>query len=200
MACDLYDALELNGYSFFDGLKPYNINIVGVQSSREFTDKFDDELHLVYRDDRLNWQYDVWPITTQPGLYYLKNPMNPAGTGILVPDQYRGAYSLGLHQGKYEALCQVGPVRVYRDNDRDLEFDLIPETIEEGYFGVNIHRSNPYTESNLVGKWSALCQVFKRKKDFEQFMRIVRVSVSRYGQRVTYTLIERDDLEAVSSS
>ena len=44
------------------------------------------------------------------------------GTAILVPDQYRGVYKIDTHGGKrrYTALCQrLGPVKIWRDNNRD---------------------------------------------------------------------------------
>ena len=34
----------------------------------------------------------------------------------------------------------------------------------KGFMGLIFHRSNPYTESYYVDKWSAGCQVFKKVK------------------------------------
>ena len=65
---------------------------------------------------------------------------------------------------------------------------------DQGYFGINIHRSNPYNESYIVNKWSAGCQVFKKVEDFNSFMELCRASAKLYGRRFTYTLIDEKDL------
>jgi hypothetical protein len=121
--------------------------------------------------------------------------MNKKGTAILVPGQYRSAWKLNLHQGKYLALCQAKPVKVYRDNDLDNEFDFISESIQEGIFGINIHRSNPYTESYYVDKWSAGCTVFKKVDEYNEFIDICKKSADIYGNSFTYTLLNENELK-----
>ncbi|MAH43130.1 hypothetical protein CL614_05425, partial [archaeon] len=61
-------------------------------------------------------------------------------------------------------------------------------------YGINIHRSNPYTESYYVDKWSAGCQVFKKIADFNTFMEICRKAKDIWGNSFTYTLIESKDI------
>jgi viroplasmin and RNaseH domain-containing protein len=98
---------------------------------------------------------------------------------------------IGLHQGKYEALRQQRPVKVYRDKDKDMEFDFVDE--DTGIFGINIHRSNPKTESTYVENWSEGCQVFKRVNQFNTFMDICRLARNIHGNSFTYTLLTSDD-------
>ena len=105
------------GYAFFDQ-GDYNLNVFGVRRENMLSDRFDDYLGAVYKDTQRRWRLKIWPATTDPGRYWLERPQNPAGTAILVPGQYRGAYQVGKHQGKYSALCQAGPVRVWRDKSR----------------------------------------------------------------------------------
>ena len=137
-----------------------------------------------------------WSITTDPGKYWLENPTNPKGTAVLVPGQYRSTWKIGKHQGKYEALVQRKPVKVYRDNNKDdvIDYKNISTSIDEGYFGINIHRSNPYTESYVINKWSAGCQVFKAVEDYNEFMELCNKSSEIYGNGFTYTLIDEKDL------
>ena len=66
--------------------------------------------------------------------------------------------------------------------------------INKGFFGINIHRSNPYTESYLVDRWSAGCQVFKRVKDYNEFLELCKSSALIYGNSFTYTLITEKEL------
>jgi hypothetical protein len=95
------------------------------------------------------------------------------------------------HGGRYEALCQrSGKVKVWRDNNRDSLHDMDP-TVEtqEGYFGINIHRSSK-NGSDLVGRYSAGCTVIQDPKDFEEFMFLCRQQkLVRGWEKYTYTLI-----------
>lgn len=187
--------MRRKGYRHRDGSTSTYVNIIGVRSENKKSNKFDDYLLAVYRsEENLEWVCDVWEVTTDPGKYWLEHPMNANGTAILVPGHYLEAYSLGKHQGKYEAICQRGPVLVWRDNNKDDTLDyMAAEDGVAGIYGINIHRSNPYSESYLVGKWSAGCQVFKRIADFEEFMDTCRFSAKKMGDTFTYTLLEESD-------
>jgi len=110
----------------------------------------------------------------------------------LVPGQYRGSHTIGLHQGKYEALRQHRPVKVFRDANKDMTFD--ENVIDVGIFGINIHRSNPKTESTYVENWSEGCQVFKRVKDFDLFMSICNKAKVIHGNSFSYTLLTSGDI------
>lgn len=185
----LKQAMIRKGYKWFEGY--LNVNIIGVRSSNGRVNEFDDFLYLSFQDERGRWVVRQYPITTEPGLTMLKAPVNSKGTAILIPDQYRSAYSLDYHAGKYEAVCQrLGEVCVYRDNDLDDELD-IDELIDCGYFGINIHKAG--IESELVNNWSAGCQVFQRAYDFEDFMRWVKKSAAIYGNSFSYTLLLESD-------
>ena len=188
--------MEKKGYRFFEsGI--YNLNIIGVRRSTVEINKFDDYLLLIYKTSPSNWVVKTYPITTDPGTYWLLNPTNPKGTAILIPGQYRSTWKIAKHQGKYEALCQRKPVKVWRDDNRDRVLDFYSSPEDEGYFGINIHRSNPYTESSQVDKWSAGCQVFKKAANFKEFMNYCNKSASMYGDGFTYTLLEELDFRTL---
>lgn len=182
---------QTKGYSWFE-TGDYNLNIIGIRNlstKNQITNKFDDILVLHYMISNIE-QYHEFPITTEPGKYYSQNLLNQSGVAILVPGQYKGTWQIGLHQGKYEALVQRKPVKVYRDKDKDSIYDLNTETINTGLFGINIHRSNPNGTSQVVGKWSAGCQVFQSSQDFNIFMNICKKAQKIWGNSFTYTLIE----------
>jgi hypothetical protein len=184
--------MQSKGYAFFTN-GDYNLNIIGVRSSKREANSFDDWMVLCYKANNI-WLTRIYHITTDAGTYWLKNPLDKRGTAILVPNQYRGVYSIDKHNGKYFALCQrKGKVKTYRDNDRDKILDMDASTITEGMYGINIHRSNPYTESISVDKWSAGCQVFANPKDFEQFMEICNKARNIWGNKFTYTLLLEED-------
>jgi len=192
------DILEEKGYRFFDGNKPLNVNIIGIRSAAHDSTKFDDTMLLVYRDQYKEWTVQSYEITTDPGPSILRRPINPDGTAILVPDQYRGVYKIGTHGGslRHTALIQRGgPVRVYRDDDQDSKLEMDEDSIQEGMFGINIHRHSRPGEKEYVRGSSAGCQVFRNSKDFLHFLDICNESADIYGNSFTYTLLEEEDFQ-----
>ena len=195
LAQQLQCIMEKKGYAFFDyKKKAWNLNIIGVRSDIAKANKFDDSMYVVYRNSSREGEVRLYRITTDPGTYYLKNPMNVNGTAIVVPGQYRSAYKRGTHY-PYEALVQRGknPIKIYRDRDKDEILDMDPDTIIEGHFGINIHKAG--TDSSIVHKWSAGCQVFKTSSDFNDFMKLIHRSESHWGKYYSYTLLEEKDFE-----
>lgn len=184
------------GYAFFNSKKDYDLNIIGVRSDfgDKVTNKFDDLMFVIYWvNGELNMK--TYDITTEPGMYYMTKKLgNSKGTAILVPGQYRGCWMIGKHNGKYEALVQCRPVKVYRDGDFDMVYDKLPGSIDTGLFGLNIHRSNPVTHSITVDNWSAGCQVFAKASDFKEFMALCNEQKKRYGNGFTYTLLDEKDV------
>ena len=182
-------------YAYFTNGE-YNLNIIGVRANMDnrVTNRYDDVIVVEYKENGKLIR-KMWDITTEPGSKLMRNPSNSKGTAILVPGQYRGVYKIDLHRGKYKALCQRnGSVKVYRDKDRDNVYDCDVNTIDKGWFGINIHRSNEtYTRTTIDG-YSAGCQVFNNPKDFSEFMKLVEKSASIYGNKFTYTLITENDL------
>jgi hypothetical protein len=182
------------GYPFYTK-GDYNLNIIGVRGKNQVANSFDDHILCVYKKSG-RWKFEQYQATTDSGTYWLKNPMNIKGTALLVPNHYKGAYKLDLHNGKYTSLCQrLGDVEVYRDNNKDLITDFDPSTIDKGKFGINIHRSNPYRESVSVDKWSAGCQVFANPDQFNHFIKLCEKSASRFGNHFSYTLLTYKDFK-----
>ena len=172
-----------------------DLNIIGIRNKNVgnvITNKFDDTLVLLYRDSLGKWIYKEYTITTDPGLYYVQvELLNPKGTGIMKEGQYLNCYAVDYHASKYLALCQRwGTVKAFRDRNKDNIYDFINE--ESGMFGANIHCAG--IDSILVDRWSAMCQVFKRKKDFDEFMQIITTFKNKLNNKFTYTLINTLDL------
>ncbi len=190
------NAVEAKGYVWFDDEKNkgFDVNIVGIRNAsvgNTVTNVFDDYMTLSYKENGV-WKFHQWAITTDPGTKAVKEFHNPNGVARVVPNQYRGMWAVGLHQGKYEAMRQVKPVKVFRDKNKDMTFN--ETVIQEGIFGINGHRSNPRTESSYVENWSEGCQVFKRVKDFSEFMSIINKSKNIHGNSFTYTLLTSADI------
>jgi hypothetical protein len=184
------------GYAWFNDAanKGYDVNIVGVRNSstgKKVTNLFDDVITLSFKDDKGVWQFFEWANTTEPGKKGVQQFHNVNGVARLVPGQYRATYTIAKHQGKYDALCQrLQPVKVFRDADRDLEYD--EANTDTGMFGINIHKAGQ--DSTWVENWSEGCQVFKRVKDFDIFMKICKTAAKIHGNHFSYTLIESKDI------
>lgn len=191
-AARLEIAMQQKGYSYFKK-GDYNLNIVGIRSNQgqKVTNKFDDFLVVTYNVKGVQ-QKKVYAITTDPGLYYMNTPCNKNGTAILVPGQYRACWQIGKHNGKYTALVQRKAVSVFRDGNKDNRYDY--HNIDTGMFGINIHRSNPYSTSTKIDNWSAGCQVFANAQDFAEFMKLCEEQRKLYGNTFTYTLLEEKDI------
>lgn len=188
-------AVRAKGYVWFEDAsnKGYDVNIVGVRNSatgQSVTNVFDDWLTISYKESG-EWKFHIWPATTDPGKKGVREYHNAAGVARLVEGQYRSSHIIRLHQGKYEALGQNKPVKVYRDANRDMTYD--ENKIQEGVFGINIHKAG--ADSTYVENWSEGCQVFKKSADFEAFMSICRKAKDIHGNSFTYTLIESIDIK-----
>ena len=180
------------GYTFFTKGE-YNLNIIGVRhKGSKITNHFDDCFVVIYNTGNEKNVKRVFTCTTLPGKKAMEHPTQVKGTAILKEGQYRGAYKIGYHKGKYKALCQAKPLPVYRDGNKDDKFDLNPLSIDKGIFGINIHKAGD--NSTLVDGWSYGCTVFAKSLDFSSFMRLVEKSANIYGNSFTYTLINEEDL------
>ena len=193
-------SVKVKGYVWFDDKsnKGYDVNIVGVRNSstgKKVTNVFDDTLTVSFKDEKGVWQFYAWAATTDPGKKSMLewNKMGiKGGCARLVEGQYRRTWRIDKHQGKYDALCQRnGNVKVYRDADFDLEYD--ENKITEGIYGINIHKAG--RDSTWINDWSAGFQVFKRVKDFDEFMRICKRAAKIHGNSFTYTLLESTDIK-----
>ena len=193
-------AVKAKGYKWFEDAsnKGYDVNIVGVRNNEtkgRVTNAFDDHITISYKIDG-EWYFECFKCTTDPGSHWVKNIMREDCVAILKPGQYRGSHKLRLHQGKYMALGQQKPVKVYRDNNLDNKYDLNESSLEEGIFGINIHRATGRTggTSTRVDKWSAGCQVIANNDDWHCFLDICMTAREIWGNSFTYTLIESKDI------
>lgn len=187
--------------------KDHNFNMFGCRSSKYDTNTFNDIVGLLWKY-RGKWNLRKYAATTDPGMYYMSNPISHAGTHIMKDGQYRGAYGGGLHKKSYPALRQVGPIDFYEDNNRDLHFDK--SVIKRGLeINANIHGTFnekfksfdaapesyfPNVESSVVGKWSAACHVIANKYYYREFMLLAYAGLAAFGGALTYTLFEEQEI------
>lgn len=182
-------AMKARGFVVFE-TKDYDMNVVGLRRMPGTVNRFDDLICCFWKQSGA-WQFRAWPCTTDPGTFYLNNPMNVNGTAIVRPGQYRRSHKLGKHGGEtgYEAMVQVGTIGVWRDANKDSQLDYGVNPQDAQWAGINIHRAG--TNSTQVDRWSAGCQVFSRSSDFAEFMSLIhRQSEAGIGDTISYSLLE----------
>ena len=193
------NAVISKGYEWFEE-GDFNVNIVGIRNmaaGTRVTNKFDDHLTVSYKEDG-EWKFHCFEATTDPGDDWMDRPMNSKGCAILVPGQYKSSHKLRLHAGKYLALGQQKKVKVYRDRNKDGKYDFDATTIDEGLFGINVHRATGIAgkTSSRINKWSAGCQVIASNDNWHAFLDICQTARDTWSNNFTYTLIQSTDINS----
>jgi len=160
--------------------------LLGVRSNDDLPNRFDDKIYLFKGEEFVL----VTSATTNAGTPTLKQfeKVNKKGAAVLKADQwYYDVWKYGRHQGKVEALLQLGaPVQVYRDTDKDDKSEEQGK-LDTGYFGINFH-PNTYDLSKPsgtnVGWWSAGCQVVNNVSNYKIMIKLLKTE-----KFVTYCLI-----------
>lgn len=186
---DVINVIEAKGYPLN---KADNYpNLIGIRKPMNNDNLFNDTLYMIiWKNNQQSILSFHYPITTDPGRWYLRHPINKDGCAIVKEGFYPNVWKVGKHNGKYTALIQTGgKIKVYRDVNKDTILDLDENTIQEGFFGINLHHAG--IDSITIDNWSAGCQVFKKKEDFNEVMHHVAVS---YSKSFNYTLINEQDI------
>lgn len=171
------------------GFKWFNdLNIVWIRTKDETINVFNDFCTISWFE-KGQWRMECFKATTDPGLYWLQNPMNVNGTAIVKEGQYIDCWAIGKHNG-HLALIQVRPITVHRGRLKNGKIDIQKD--QTGLFGINSHQANAQVESKLVDKWSAGCMVIASPVDQKKYMDICRLSGKKY---FTLTLIHEKDLK-----
>lgn len=171
----------------------YELNIIGIRNDSAVPNSFDDTLCVLFKDEYGDDVLLCFPCTTDPGLYWLKHPLNVNGCAIMKEGHYVDVYKIGQHKG-YKALEQIGNIRFVRDNDKDAELDFDSKTEINEVIKANIHHAALPENSVLVDKWSAGCQVIN--KGWNEFIELCEKSRLITGRnRFSYTLLNLNDVK-----
>ena len=174
----------------------HDINLIAARNLNGRPNKFDDVLHVIFKEDHLFHHYE-FVCTTDPGLYHLHSPSRVAGTAIVKHDQQvRSGFTFGQHKGQYDCLVPTKPIPVWRDHNKDNNLD------HQGNYtssAIQIHRASAWRRSSLVNKWSAGCIVIADPESFSVFMNLMRLQVKAgLGDMFSLTVIGWPALELSS--
>jgi len=183
---DILQAYQRKGYPVNQGNK--KIMLTGIRSNDQTPNIFNDTMVWV------QWvgpaaKLKQAPFTTDPGLFYLENPMNTKGTAIVKPGFYPDLWRIGIHKN-YEALVQNAPVTVIRDFNRDAIIDYNSGREETGMFGIDCHRAYAVGTAQAVDNVSAGCQAVADADQFSGFMWDCKNSIN---QTFDYGLLLESD-------
>lgn len=156
-----------------------------------------DDKENVFNDVRIVFSIDsegkptivgMWEATTEPGIYWTKNPMNAKGAARIAFDQYK-SWIVGTHlagsPSAHEALVQVESLTVHRDLNKD--YERTGDQLDTGLFGINQHWGYDAPKNNL-GNTSAGCLVGRTKDGHREFMQLMK-SDPRYRANAAYRFI-----------
>lgn len=180
---------ECRNIVYLEGVNPDGV--LNDDAPNRFND-----LRVVFRIDESGRPQIMgkWEGTTEPGRFYTEiAPMNPAGAARIAFGQYF-AWTVGIHNHDHEALCQVKPVSVYRDKNRD--YKRSGDNLDTGLFSINQHwgYNNPVGD---LGRSSAGCLVGRTQQGHREFMSIVKRDpryVATKAYRFTTTILDGVDL------
>jgi hypothetical protein len=152
------------------------VNIVYVEGMSPNGTRNDDapnrfnDMRCVFWWSKGELRFEAWEATTEPGTYWTKNRMNPHGAARVAFGQYK-AWSVGIHNGDHEALRQVKPITVYRDDNEDMQRP--GDHTDTGVFYINQHHGYDLPVNDL-GRSSAGCLVGRTRAGHWHFMSIVK--------------------------
>lgn len=175
---------ELKEVAIKKGYQWLPFQLVNIRSSADAPDQFDDLMGVVNNGDVI-WHTG----TTNPGVYWLLNLLNPKGTAVLAEGQHLNAWVIGKHKGQYEALVQYAPLPVFRDGNKNKKSEQIGKAIY-GQYGINHHRANANAISKIIDKWSAGCQVRNNPKEFDEFMTLCKNSGVKYFSCILFNELD----------
>jgi hypothetical protein len=164
---------------------PYSVTLLSIRNPETLSvDVWDDKTIALWYDSSKKLNIFQCTSTTHPGINYLMKPFRGTKGPICMLDgiQFRGLYKLmdkghNPPSGGYRAFRQVKPAEYVRDTNLNSVNDynnLIknPNNIIKGIFNTNLHRASQYKINNLIGPWSAGCQVIQKYEDFIQLIAI----------------------------
>lgn len=174
--------------------KPYDLNVFGVRNPSPVPNSFDDTIGVAYNDCDGNKRIFLAPATTDPGLFYLQNPLNPKGCAILKEGYYPNFWTYGKHKGK-DALIQIGAAVLIRDANRDGVLNFESKNIEVSKSaGINLHSAIAGKFTQIVDKFSAGCQVLASEIDLLYIVHLVIYQSTYCGtHNVSYALVNEKD-------
>jgi hypothetical protein len=173
------------------GIPTYDLNIFGIRDeAKQNEDIWNDWIGYFIPNKEIHFYRG----TTDPGIYWTINPMDPAGAAHLCLGYHKDIWKIDKHRGEYTALCNkwlCRNVRVWRDKNKDTTYEKDIDPIQSGIFGINLHRADALQLITKIGKYSAGCQVIRNP---ESFNALIELSQKSNQRRFSYFLFDKSQI------
>jgi hypothetical protein len=202
--------LKSKNYKVFENNNELNIVALRNESKMkgDVTNKFDDSLHVFYKNSNGNWELCEYQITTVPGL---KPGTGVNGIPAVLPDnvpmlrlgQYVEQLSFGKFAGDPLHPCLIFESCAMHFNTENDFYDWESPT-KIGPFPVSIHMAGkpPWRYPNVekVYMYSKGSQTFKNKNQYDQFLKLCEDQVKLTDKKkFTYTLCSKIEFNEYES-
>jgi len=170
---------------------PESHHIIALRSKEDVADRYDDKLYL-FKGEKF---VSVMSCTTNSGKYGLLNFMkwNKKGTAVIKFDEvYYDTFMksdgdcVRHHNSKMPCLRQMGPMKYYRDNNKDLKIDEAGEVFEANN-STNIHGNSYVAKKGIIswtiGKWGTGCIVVN---DLTKYFEVLLLRI-KFNKLITFT-------------
>lgn len=176
------------------------INFCGVRNPAT-NNTFNDTLYVYWKEGDAFKCVKTTKFTTKPGKKWVQKGGNKNGVAIVKEGWHKDIWCHGTHNaGKpsgHKALRQTPgktkPITITRDNTQygktgEYTLNVILDKQESGTnYGINMHRSgNP--SSTYVNSWSAGCQVFGVKSEFDEMLKMANYATTKGQNTFSYYL------------
>jgi hypothetical protein len=201
-----------DGYLKYGGEWHPEFNIFGIRSEGDpILDVFDDYIGVAYLDPiSKQWQWRCYRGTTDPGKTFILSERTDGGQGanFMALGFQKNIWQIGAHRGPKRpdgsqfivdpALIALGAAqKVWKDKNRNGKRDLDEKEVM-GWQSLNCHPAGAhYTgkSTELVGAYSAGCQVIQARKNWDEFIGIVlRTETIRKNRKakISYMLFAKN--------
>jgi len=166
---------------------PDNFWILGIQSSEDGFNEFDDKFYL-FEGIKFIMVVEGTTNAGTTGLLNYKRYSSKGCAVIKTDEWYYRLWKPGYHKGRMPALVQNKPIKYFRDWNKNQKVEEIGR-MYEGYIGINFHtvlyERNLSFYRKLIGGWSVGCQVVNDVGKYYQILAKVEKQ-----KEVTYCLIK----------
>jgi hypothetical protein len=206
-------AMQAKGYSFYSNTAygQDKLNIVGIKNidkdvGKPATDFFSDIMVMFYytkENGQVVKKERIARFTSVPGMYYQIKAFWPKQDRsiALKEGQYKDAYIRRTHGSKNPQPGALGldSSMNYRQ-DKTLDGIYTNSGAETANNHTNIHHART-PSSNTIWNWSAGCQVFRNRSDFDWMSQATAHQISKTNYKFfTYTVLSIRDISGFETT
>lgn len=192
--------LKTKKYTIFE--EKHQLNMIAMRSVNKIegdvTNKFDEILHVFYRNSNNNWELVEYDITTVPGFKPGTEEL-PDEVPMLRLGQYIEQLKLDNFGGDEKHKCLIfEKCAIHKNTELDF-YDWDSDT-QMGNFPISIHRSSETSTAEFVFNYSEGSQVFKNINQYDQFIKLCedQINIAK-KDKFTYTLCSKKEFDEYPS-